>query len=54
MVNKCDVVSTNVLTHQQVELVQVGHDDCTVPPLYHIASPRVALRAGMSGPELIE
>ena len=29
MVNKCDDVSTNVLTHQQVKLVQVGHDDCT-------------------------
>jgi hypothetical protein len=39
MVNKCDDVSTNVLTHQQVKLVQVGHDDCTEPsvpgpPLY--------------------
>lgn len=29
--NKCDDVSTNVLTHQQVKLVQVGHDDCTSP-----------------------
>jgi len=28
-VNKCDDMSTLVLTHQQVELVQVGHDDCS-------------------------
>ena len=35
MVNKCDDVSTIVLTHQQVKLVQVGHDDFTVSSPYH-------------------
>lgn len=55
VVNRWDDVSTRVLTHQQVELVQVGHDElCTLSPVSCRLSHRIGVVFGMSGPELME
>ena len=59
MVNKSDDVSTNVLTHQQVKLVQVGHDELMIALSRSLLSavslwPPSAVRPGLIGPELIE
>jgi hypothetical protein len=53
-VNKCDDVSTLVLTHQQVKLVQVGHDDCSMdydpePARRYRFDHALAVRAGVTG-----